>query len=230
LPIIKLSPTAALSRGSRLAYIPITNQKPRRATLTLKVYKPPQSDLLSETEVRPNKFYVVSKLKLTVLFLATLGLYIIYWFYINWTNYRDTAGEKIMPVPRSIFYIFFTHSLFNKVDADLKFKQIEYDWSPKTMATLFVIVSIASSVLDRLSFREYGSPLIDILSIAILPIALLIILKAQEAINLSQNDRDGSSNSKFTVYNYLWIALGLVFWILITVGMIEMFGLISIES
>jgi len=194
------------------------------------VYTPPQSDLLSETRVEANQFYVVSKLKLAVLFLATLGFYLVYWFYINWRNYRDTVGEKLMPAPRSIFYIFFTHSLFNKVDEILKIKHIEYDWSPKILATLFVIVSIASNALDRLSFREIGSPLTDILSIAILPFFLIIILQAQEVINLSQNDRVGSSNCKFTIYNYLWILLGFVFWMLIAVGLMDMLGIISIES
>ena len=194
------------------------------------VYRPPESDLLLGSEEKAHQFYVVSKLKVTVLFLATVGLYVIYWFYINWRNYRDTVGEKIMPAPRSIFYIFFTHSLFNKVDAVLKNKQIEYEWSPKILATLFVIVSIASNILDSLSYDEIGSPLTDILSIMILPITLLIVLKAQEAINLSQNDRDGLFNSRFSLYNYLWLALGIVFWILIAVGLMDTYDLIQLES
>lgn len=198
--------------------------------MTHDVYLPPQSVLLSESEADVNQFYVVSKLKFTVLYLSTIGLYSIYWFYVNWRNFKVTSGEKIMPVPRAIFYIFFTHSLFDKVDANLKDKQIEYDWSPKTLASLFVILALVGSVLDRLSYREIGSPLTDILSIAIIPFSLLIILKVQDAINLSQNDRAGISNCKFTIYNYLWILLGIVFWMLIAVGLMEIFGLISFES
>lgn len=191
------------------------------------IYKTPQSDLLPENRGSKKKFYVVSKLKFSALFIATLGLYTIYWFYINWRNYRDVAGVKIMPAPRSLFYIFFTHSLFNKVEEDLKTKAIEYNWWPKTLATLFVILSIASNVFDRLSFREIGSPLTDVLSLAILPISLLIMLKVQKAINLSQDDPEGTSNSKFTTYNYLWVILGLIFWALLVIGMLDLFGLIS---
>jgi len=133
------------------------------------------------------------------------------------------AGAQVL------FLFFFTHSLFNKVDTNLKIKQIKYDWSPKLMATLFVIASIAANVLDRLSYREIGSPLTDVLSIAILPFALLIILKAQEAINLSQNDRYGRSNSQFTIYNYLWIAMGFVIWIFTAIYLMDMYGFISLD-
>lgn len=34
-------------------------------------------------------FYVVSKRKFTILFLSTIGLYYLYWFYKNWDRYQD---------------------------------------------------------------------------------------------------------------------------------------------
>jgi len=195
--------------------------------MTDEIYKPPESDLVSGREEQTHRFFIVSKSKLAVLYLATLGLYLLYWFYSNWRSFRDTTGEKLWPIPRAIFYIFFTHSLFNKVDANLKAREIEFAWSPNLLATLFVILSIAGNVLDRLSFREIGSPYTDVVSIAILPVALLILLKAQQAINLSEDDPEGSSNSRFTVFNYLWIGLGFLFWALIVLGLLEMFGVIS---
>lgn len=50
-------------------------------------------------------FYVVSTRKFAILFLATLGLYWIYWFYKNWDRYKDKwpyaseVGSTIWPVP-----------------------------------------------------------------------------------------------------------------------------------
>lgn len=195
--------------------------------MTDEIYKPPESDLTSGLEQQPHRFFIVSKPKLAVLYLATLGLYLIYWFYSNWRNFRDATGQKLWPVPRAIFYIFFTHSLFNKVDGSLKRRETEFAWSPNLLATLFVILSIAGNVLDRLSFKEIGSPYTDVVSIALLPLSLLILLKAQQAINLSQDDPEGSSNSRFTVFNYLWIVLGLAFWALVALGLLEIFGVIS---
>jgi hypothetical protein len=194
--------------------------------LAKEIHKPPESGLLVETETREDQFYVVSKTKLSILFLTTVGFYTFYWFYVNWRNYRDRVGVRLMPIPRAIFYIFFTHSLLNKVDEIIEKKQFEYKWSSKLVATMLVMISVVSNILDRLSFKEIGSPLTDILSLAILPFLLLILLKAQEAINLSQNDKAGTSNSRITIYNYIWIALGSVFWLSIGIGLMEMFGII----
>ena len=200
------------------------------SSLSDDVYKPPAAELtLESTEQQEQRFYVVSKLKFTVLYLATVGLYEVYWFYANWHNYRKVTGEKVLPILRAIFYVFFTHSLFLKVDAHLKYQEIEFHWRPRWLATLFVIVVVVGNILDRLSVREIGSPLTDILSLVLLVPALLIALKAQEAINLGQDDPDGRSNCRFSVYNYLWIALGAAFWILISAGLLALFGLLPVD-
>ncbi len=77
--------------------------------MTDEIYKPPESDLTSGLEQQAHRYFIVSRPKLAVLYLATLGLYLIYWFYGNWRNFRDATGQKLWPVPRSIFYILFTH-------------------------------------------------------------------------------------------------------------------------
>lgn len=192
-------------------------------------YEAPKSDVLLESGEPTNKFYVVSKTKLSVLFIATFGLYAIYWFYVNWRNYRNVEGEKLWPVPRSIFYIFFTHSLFRKVDLELKQKGLEFKWSPGSNATLFVVISILSSLLDQSSFEEAGFPWMSVLSLALMPLAMIFLLKAQDAINLSQGDGHGDSNRKFTLYNYLWILAGVVFWAFVLMGMLILAGLIVVQ-
>lgn len=35
------------------------------------------------------KFYIVSHRKFTVLFLATMSMYCVYWFYKNWDRYKE---------------------------------------------------------------------------------------------------------------------------------------------
>lgn len=197
--------------------------------MTDEVYRPPESELIVESEARQNQFYVVSRKKLAVLYLTTLGFYGIYWFYVNWRNCRDAFGIKIMPIPRAIFYIFFTHTLFNRVDALLKENKTGFEWSPKLWATCLVVLAIVSNILDRLAYREIGSPATDILTLVILPFTLFILLKAQEAINLSQDDREGMSNSRFTIANYFWMVLGILFWLLLVAMLLDIFGLISLE-
>lgn len=202
----------------------LKNENAGDATLTNDVYEPPKSELISEFETKSNLFYVVSKTKLSVLYLATLGMYTVYWFYVNWRNYRDTTGQELMPIPRAIFYIFFTHSLFSEVDSKLKLKNVEFNWAPNLLATNFVILSIAMNIIDRLASKGIGSPTTDLITLGILPFVLIILLKAQEAINLSQDDKYGKSNRSFTVYNYLWIVLGVILWLFIVVGLMGFGG------
>ena len=61
-------------------------------------YKPPEADLELAPQDRPG-FYVVSKTKFVVLFLATLGVYAVFWFYRNWRMYREHTGQKLWPTP-----------------------------------------------------------------------------------------------------------------------------------
>ena len=194
------------------------------------VYKPPEAELAPPSEQRLDRFYLVSRAKLSILFMATIGLYALYWFYAHWRHFKDVTGENIWPLPRAIFYVFFTHSLFGKVESYLNEQQIEHRWSPMLLATLFVIISIASNVLDRLSYREIGSPFTDFASLLTLPLALLVLLKAQATINLSLNDRDGTSNNRLTGYNYLWILLGSIFWLFIGIGLLDVLGIIALEA
>jgi len=196
--------------------------------LTDNVYKPPQSNLLQDSDTDTRKFYVVSKTKLSVLFLTTFGIYVVYWFYVNWRNYKDATGQKLRPILRAIFYIFFTHSLFKKVDSELSLKELEFNWSPSIVATLFVFISIARDIFSSFSSNGIDSPLTDILSLVILPIALPFLLKAQDAINISQNDMKGESNCKFTVYNYLWIFVGALLWLSAAINLMGILGLISL--
>jgi len=198
--------------------------------MTDNIYKPPEADLALESESGSSRFYVVSKRKLVILFVATLGMYIFYWFFANWRNYRVFTGEKILPIPRSIFYIFFTHSLFDEVTNNLKSNHVDYDWSPKLLANLYVIIAIVGYAFDWLSFVEIGSPVTDVLSIATMLLMLVIMLKAQEAINFSHGDSAGSSNNVFTVYNYIFIGLGVLLWIVVLTGLMAIFGYLPVEQ
>lgn len=192
-------------------------------------YAAPQSEIDVQTTDDQLQFYVVSSKKFTLLFLITFGLYSVYWFYKNWRNYKLSSGKNIWPVPRAIFSIFFTHSLFREVDGVIKAKNKEFSWNPGGLATTYVVFSVLSQVLDRLSMKEIGSPYTDILSLLALPIIYVALAKAQKAINFSQDDPLGTSNSTFTPANYIWFALGILLWLMVLVGLLVAFGVIPAE-
>lgn len=172
-------------------------------------------------------FYVVSRKKLAILYLATFGLYGVYWFYKNWSNYKNCSSDKfnvdrsIWPVARGIFSIFFTHALFREIKAYGRDKEALAEWNNESLATQLVLFMIAANVLDRLSARSIGSPYTDVASLLIVAPLLGLLLSAQHMINVGCGDPDGASNSRLTNANYVWIALGLVFWVFVILGFIS---------
>ena len=190
------------------------------------VYKVPESNLIAGSDQLDGDFYVVGKVKFLVLFFSTFGMYSLYWFYRNWKLYKEKHNEKIWPVARGFFSIFFAHSLFSNVDQKLSDSNIDYSWNPKLIATLYVLLSIVTNICDRLSMKEIGSPYTDLLSFALLPVLAWVMLKAQLAINVSESDPIGASNSKLTIVNYCWVLLGVVAWGLVVVGVLMILGII----
>lgn len=183
-------------------------------------YAPPETNPtnLVKPDIHPD-LYIVSKTKFYFLFIATLGLYQVYWAYKNWSLYRDATGEKIWPVPRAIFQIFFFHSLFRIVQGKLDHAGKSFDWNPTSHATIMVLLAVFSNILDRLAGRSIGSPYTDWLSLVFLFIVAIALQKAQAAINTSCGDPEGTKNASFTGANYFWIVIGIVLWFFIIWGL-----------
>ncbi len=182
------------------------------------IYAPPAADI-ELAEDRESVFYAVAPTKFLLLSILTLSLYNIYWFYRNWraVNVRENLG--IWPPMRGLFYIFFTHSLFGRIDAELQSVGASRNWHSGLIATLVVLVAIASAVLDRLTRVSIGEPYTDVLSIGTVPVLAFLLLQAQKAVNLACGDPEGSSNSSLTVANWIWMILGGALWLLILFGL-----------
>ncbi|MBE4594647.1 hypothetical protein BOO24_20160 [Vibrio navarrensis] len=164
-------------------------------------------------------FYVVSPKKFTVMYIGTLGFYGFYWMYKNWSIYRAASGEKIWPIARAIFFIFFLHSLCSKVtqseslssQGDLP-KSLEWD------ATKYVLLSILGQISDRLSENEIALPYGFFVSLVLFPFMCQILYKIQLVINESQNDMFGDTNKKLSWLNYVWLSLGGALWLMVIFG------------
>jgi hypothetical protein len=181
--------------------------------LSENLYEAPTSNLsVSETLPDNNPFYVVSSRKFLVLYVATLGSYIVYWIYRNWREYKLASNEKVMPILRAIFSIFFIHELFRKVQEKLDKNSINYSWKHRNLATYIVVLLLISNVLDRMSTKSAGSPFTDYASLIILAPLAYLFLNAQRAINIACGDENGSGNDKITAANIFWIVFGAALW------------------
>ncbi len=193
------------------------------------IYAPPKADLSKASDGGSNgddAFYVISMAKLTTLFFITLGIYQIFWWYKNWSNYKDlcryndSADRNIWPIPRAIFSVFFVHSLFHRVEDYAETKSRALNWKIDTTATMMVLLLIASGICSQLSSKGLGSPYTDLGWMLLLVPLYFSFRKAQQNINTACGDPQGLGNSKFTVANWIWIVLGILFWLLAMVGML----------
>jgi len=187
------------------------------------IYQTPEADLELPIE-EAAEFYVVSRKKFLVLYFFTLGFYQLYWFYKHWDTYRKSNGYRqsvrpsLWPVPRAIFAVFFTHSLFKLIFSSARKIDSNYKWHFQLTATMFVIFDILSNVIDRLTTNELLVSTITLLSVLVVGWALY---SAQVVANFACNDSRGAGNSRLTVLNFVWIVLGLVLWLFIAVVIFE---------
>lgn len=182
-------------------------------------YSPPNAEITTQITDQTPRFYVVAPKKFLILFIATVGFYGLYWFFKNWNNFKIKTNQSIWPIPRAIFSVFFAHALFNEVDKTLKTKALERVWKPAGLATIFVIFQITSNIAERLAAKEIGMPISAYISLVSLPIITWVLYQVQLAINQACKQPNGESNQKLTGANYAWIALGVVYWCLIFLGL-----------
>ncbi len=180
-------------------------------------YAPPQAEVrdVPVAGAGTEEFYVVARAKFLTLFIATVGVYQIYWFYAHWRQFNEYRRTDLWPVPRAIFSIFFAHSLNAEIDDRIKRERIPHAWSPVALATGYVVLTLASTVLSRF---ETLSPASDLFTFAALVPIGWCMLGAQHAANAACGQPDGSSNRRLTFANYFWILLGTVFWLLSLTG------------
>lgn len=182
------------------------------------IYAPPEADI-EIREYAEGEYYVVAPGKFLALTILTLGLYLVYWFYRQWRTIRARDERKIWPVPRGLFYIFFTHSLYADINRKLGDNAISHPWSPGTSATLVVIGTLLSNILGRLGGENIGSPFTDVASLATVPVLAYLALPAQKAANAASGDASGSSNANLTGANWVWMILGGLIWALSLFGL-----------
>lgn len=178
------------------------------------VYQAPLANLIIETNIDDQKFYIVSPKKFWILFISTLGLYGIYWFYKNWSLYRDSTESKLWPLPRAIFSIFFTHSLFRNINDELEEKEgLDSKWNHASLATTYVVITLFERLADKFVESTFGEIASVLLTLLAVPLTAWVIYQAQLKINLVCDSVNGEDNATFTPANFVWIILGALLWI-----------------
>src|SRR5690606_32980046 len=99
------------------------------------------------------------------------------------------------------------------VESSLRRSRLEHAWQPGIAATGFVLLSLGSEILGRVTARTDATTLLDYFVIAlVLPIGMTMAA-TQRAANAACRDPDGSANARLTAANWIWMVLGMMLWL-----------------
>jgi len=178
-----------------------------------------------EVNVDSVPLFHVSLKKLVIMFVMTYGMYQLVWFFKQWQCLKKHYELDAWPVARSIFAIFFTHSLFVYVNEYIKETKREYIWGYSALATIFVLLQLASAISNNIINIETSHMALVVLSLVLPLFALIPIYRAQQAINFALEAVEHPVNDRLTGLNWVWIVIGALYWLMVTAGI----GLIALE-
>jgi hypothetical protein len=166
----------------------------------------PAADLAHRGSAAAPMYFPVSLLKLAVMSICTLGVYELYWYYKNWCAIKERNEPEIMPLGRAFFAPLFCYSLFGKIRATAKSRQVQDSIPAGPLAAGWFIFTILGKLPD-----PYW--LVSFLSVAF----LLPVQEAVNEINLVASPSH-NPNSSFSRWNVLAVIVGGLFLALLLVG------------
>jgi len=171
----------------------------------------------------PLPWFAVGQNKLMVMALCTGGLYVVYWFERQFRFQKQALGERSWPLARGLFSIFFAHDLFRRIQIAARYLEIRASWSAKSQATTFVVCAILARIADRASAKLTSgttSLVLSLLGILFVALFTLPLVKVQGTVNeiLERTQPNFVRNERFSVWNWLVIALGVTVLALAALG------------
>ncbi|MFH1715230.1 MAG: hypothetical protein ABH857_03430 [Elusimicrobiota bacterium] len=164
---------------------------------------------MSEQKVNANDgaiFFPVSKMKLAVMSLCTLGIYDIYWFYKYWVYIKKKTGENIMPITRAVIAIIFCYQCFAHVSNEVEKHNIKLSKSALYLTIWYVL------------FLIFGlAPVLVIIGM----LKFIPLLYIQEAVNKAnaKSAPDMDPNSRITWKNILAMIPGAILLLINIIGL-----------
>jgi hypothetical protein len=151
-------------------------------------------------------FFPVSRFKLLVMSLVTLGLYQIFWFYKNWQLFKAATGTNISPFWRAVFNGLFCYSLITKIRNKAKLRGIDVNFSPFLLTVAWFGLALCARLPKPYFIVGFFS--------------VIVLLPVQETVNElnSLAAPNHNPNDRFSVWNLLTIAVGGSLFVLAIVG------------
>lgn len=164
-------------------------------------------DLNAGEEFIPT-FYGVSTTKLIIMSVVTFSFYNIYWFFKNFTAYKRKYNDGSIPFLRALFSPIFSYSLFVKVKTEMENAELTSSLPAGPLAAAYFSLHVLG--------RALSEPLSLIGVLNFIP-----LIKVNAGINkLHLKEHPGYvTDSKLSLYNWLFIVPGVILIALVIVGL-----------
>jgi hypothetical protein len=168
-------------------------------------------DLSNEFSSNKNKDvetqYLISTSNFILLCVLSVGLYSIWWIYKCWRFFMQKDKLSIQPVARTIFSLFFLHSLLAMIFEFAK----EKGYSKKYNVTLLFIMFFAFNFLAYLPDPYF---LVSIFAFT----SLLQPFNALNYAKLNSLDLEVVEQNSFNSRQKVLLVCGSIFWLLMILG------------
>jgi hypothetical protein len=120
-------------------------------------YAPPKAAVVEEATAN-DVYFTVGTAKLSLMVVATLGFYALYWFYRNWNVIRTRDRLRISPFWRAFFGVLWTFSLGRQFNEDATERNIGIRLPAVALGVLYLLLQLLGrapqpySLLTFLSF------------------------------------------------------------------------------
>jgi len=153
-------------------------------------------------------FFSVSVRKLAVMYLATLGLYLSYWYYQQWVAVRNFNRLYISPAARTVVAPVFTFGLVKRILDASGFAPAASLGLSALLGTFLLLTTLAG---------QLPSPYMPIAALALFP--ALALQRFANRANLAV-DPEHQLNAKFSRLNWIAIVLGGITLLLVVLGLV----------
>lgn len=154
------------------------------------------------------EFTAISSRRLAELSIATLGIYLFYWFYRNWQAVKKADKSRISPFWRALLAPFYSCSLFKRILESAQKIGYKGRYSPWLQTLIFMVLSLLAydrGILDTSRRANY-------LFIIFGAVIYLPILPVQAAVNFYRAEQTGASPERtgFTPGEMLVVVFGII--------------------
>lgn len=138
------------------------------------------------------QYFFVSPAKFIILSIVSFGIFDLIWFYKNWFSIKKAEKSDIYPFWRSIFRIFTSFELFDKILSSAKSFGYKKNYSGGFLAFLYLVFSVIIRVLDKTDFSNKDTWILYFILFVFRP---FIFIPIQDAILF--NNRHIDEESKY---------------------------------